>query len=223
VQFDAVLFDLDGTLLDTLQDLADAVNTALEQAGFPIHPVDAYRYFVGSGALTLVTRALPADERNDSNIRACLRGFQEAYARNWRDNTAPYDGVGSMLDGVAELGIPMAVLSNKPDLFTRQCVATLLPAHQFVCVFGQREGMPPKPDPAGALDIADRLRIPLHRWLYLGDSGIDMKTAAATGMFGVGATWGFRTEDELRANGARDVIHHPRDLLELFEPLEPHR
>jgi phosphoglycolate phosphatase len=213
----AVLFDLDGTLLDTLEDIANSVNSALLRYGLPTHSVDAYRYFIGDGVTTLVSRALPDENRDNDIIAKCVKGFRQEYSRNWNVNTRPYEGVPELLDALAAKHIKMAVLSNKPDDFTKQCVSELLPNHSFEMILGQRDAIPIKPAPVGALQIADRLGIPPSRFLYLGDSAIDMKTAARAGMFPVGALWGFRPLEELLEHGAQAVIERPVDLLGLLD------
>jgi len=216
MRWKAACFDLDGTLLNTLEDLGNSLNRVLTKHGFPTHPLDAYRYFVGDGALMLIERSLPEQNRDPGTISACLQAFLEDYSQNWNLNTHPYSGVPEMLDALAERGLKMAVLSNKPDDATRQCVAELLGNWRFDVVLGQRDGIPRKPDPAGALEVAKRLSIPPRDFLYLGDTSVDMQTAIAAGMFAVGVLWGFRTEDELRRNGAQVLIERPRDLLDLL-------
>jgi phosphoglycolate phosphatase len=213
----AVLFDLDGTLLDTLEDIANSANSALVRYGLPTHSVDAYRYFIGDGVTMLISRALPDENRDSDIIAKCVKGFRQDYSRNWNVNTRPYEGVPELLDALAAKHIKMAVLSNKPDDFTKQCVSELLPNHDFEMILGQRDAIPIKPDPVGALQIADRLGITPSRFLYLGDSAIDMKTAVRAGMFPVGALWGFRPLEELREHGAQAVIEHPMDLLGLLD------
>jgi phosphoglycolate phosphatase len=213
----AVLFDLDGTLLDTLEDISNSANSALLRYGLPTHSVDAYRYFIGDGVTMLISRAL-SDENRDSDIIAkCVKGFRQDYSRNWNVNTRPYEGVPELLDALEAKHIKMAVLSNKPDNFTRQCVSELLPNHNFEMILGQRDAIPIKPDPVGALQIADSLGITPSRFLYLGDSAIDMKTAVSAGMFPAGALWGFRPLEELQEHGAQAVIEHPMDLLGLLD------
>jgi phosphoglycolate phosphatase len=213
----AVLFDLDGTLLDTLEDIANSANSALVRYGLPTRSVDAYRYFIGDGVTMLISRALPDENRDSDIIAKCVKGFRQDYSRNWNVNTRPYEGVPELLDALAAKHIKMAVLSNKPDDFTKQCVSELLPNHDFEMILGQRDAIPIKPDPVGALQIADRLGITPSRFLYLGDSAIDMKTAVRAGMFPVGALWGFRPLEELREHGAQAVIEHPMDLLRLLD------
>ena len=215
--FKAVLFDLDGTLLDTLKDIGNAVNRVLAGKGFPTHELNVYRYFVGDGAAMLINRALPEEKRNDDVIRACLTEFLEDYGRNWNVKTTPYEGIPEMLDVLNDRGLKMAILSNKPHEFTKQCATELLSNWNFDVVIGQRNGAPPKPDPAGALEVAKRLNIPPADFLYIGDSGVDMKTAVASGMFPVGVLWGFRSMGELKDNGSLALIERPPEVLDLLD------
>ncbi len=216
--YHAVIFDLDGTLLNTLEDLGNSVNRVLEQKGLPIHKLDSYRYFVGDGAPMLITRALPEEKRKDKIIHAsCLKAFREDYRQNWNVTARPYEGVPEMLDALNARKLKMAVLSNKPHEFTKQCIAGLLPKWNFDMVLGQRNGIPCKPDPIGALEIAEHLHIQPSRFLYLGDTAVDMKTSIAANMFPVGALWGFRTAQELQENGAQMLISYPLDILNLLE------
>ena len=216
MKYKAVLFDLDGTLLDTLDDLADSMNAVLSAMGLPAHPPEAYKYFVGDGVEELVRRALPVGRRDPRTVTGGVQAMRTEYGRRWADKTRPYDGVEAMLDAVSDRGLPMAVFSNKPDDFTRLTVERLLPRWRFEAVRGARDGVPRKPDPAGAIQIAADLGIPAARFLYLGDTGTDMITAGAAGMYAVGALWGFRTADELRRGGAQALIRHPLDLIELL-------
>lgn len=215
--FKAIIFDLDGTLLDTLEDLSSAANRVLEQNGFPTHDTDAYRYMVGDGAVVLMRRALPEDRRTDVIIHDCVRAFREEYERKWKIKTRPYDGVTEMLDALTAHGVKMAVLSNKPDDFTMRCVSEYFSQYIFALVLGQRDTVPLKPDPSGAVEISRFLNIPPSQFLYLGDTAIDMKTAVAAGMFPVGALWGFRSGQELLENGARLLIKRPAELLGLLD------
>jgi phosphoglycolate phosphatase len=213
----AVLFDLDGTLLNTLEDMGDAMNRVLSARGFPQHPIDAYRSFVGDGAAMLVMRALPEDKRDDETVCSCLMAYREEYGRNWNVKTRLYDGVADMLDALTARGLKRAVLSNKPEEFTRRCVIELLSRWSFDAVLGQREGVPLKPDPTAASEIAHTLDCPAKSFLYLGDSPVDMQAAIAAGMVPVGALWGFRRAEELRAGGARALINRPLEILALLD------
>ena len=216
MRFQAVVFDLDGTLLDTLEDIADSGNAVLAKRHFPTHKVADYRYFVGDGLPTLLTRILPQESRNDDIIKECVEEFREEYGRSWTVKTKPYDGVPEMLDALTALPLKMAVLSNKPDDFTRKCVVEFLPKWTFEIVLGLHSGIPHKPDPTGARRVAEHLSIPPSQILYVGDSSIDMKTATATGMYPLGVLWGFRSRKELEDNGARAVIERPQEILAML-------
>ena len=216
LKFQAVLFDLDGTLLDTLEDLADSMNTVLEEQHFPVHPVDAYRYFVGDGMKELARRVLPAAKRDDAMVAINVELMSAEYAKRWNRKTKPYPGMEEALDKLTADGIRMAVLSNKPDAFTKKMIPALLPRWDFSPVIGARPGVPVKPDPQAALEIAGLLQLSPSRIMYVGDTAIDMKTANAAGMYAVGVAWGFRTIDELRQNGAKAIVHEPGELLDLL-------
>ena len=210
---EAVVFDLDGTLLDTLEDLADSMNAVLATGGFPTHKPDAYRYFVGEGVEKLVRRALPADAVSDRFVPQCIDAMKAEYATRWADKTVAYDGIPGLLDALTSRGLAMAVLSNKPDEFTRMAVAELLKPWTFEPVCGARPDLPKKPDPTGARSIASALSIAPERCLYLGDTRTDMETAIGAGMFAVGATWGFRPRAELEAAGAQALAAEPHEVL----------
>jgi len=207
------LFDLDGTLLDPLGDLADSTNRCLARLGLPPHPVEAYRYFVGDGLGNLARRALPAERREEATIEELKELFNRDYAAHWADKTRPYDGIAALLDGLAARGRPMAVLSNKPHAFTVEMVRHFLGAWRFAAVYGARDSHPRKPDPAAALEISEEMRLPPTRVLYAGDTGTDMQTARSAGMFAVGVLWGFRPRTELEQNGAEALVSRPEELL----------
>lgn len=211
----AVIFDLDGTLLDTLDDIADSANRVLRAAGLPEHPVDRYRYFVGEGLLRLVERILPADRRSKDQVSSLVMAFREDYSRSWKVKTRLYEGIGELLDGLQQRGKKLGVFSNKPHEFTVICVREFLAAWTFAAVLGQQEGRPRKPDPAGALEAARMLGVKPGEVLYLGDTATDMQTATAAGMLPVGALWGFRTAGELRSSGARHLAASPTEVLDL--------
>ncbi|MBI5014256.1 MAG: HAD family hydrolase [Deltaproteobacteria bacterium] len=211
---DAVLFDLDGTLLDSLEDLADSMNEVLRSAGFPGHSTAAYRYFVGDGMEVLVRRAVPADRADEAMVGACLAAMREEYGRRYAVKTRPYPGVPELLDGLEARGVRTAVFTNKPHDAAVQMVGKLLGRWRFEQVLGQRPGFPRKPDPSGALEVTRRMGLDARRFLYLGDTATDMLTARAAGMRPVGALWGFRTREELEAAGAEVLIETPPELLE---------
>jgi phosphoglycolate phosphatase len=215
MRFDAVIFDLDGTLADTLEDIADAVNHALALHGAPTHSRETYRHLVGEGVERLVERALPP-ERQDLKD-AVYAAVRDHYIAHMLDKTVPYEGVPEMLETLAERGMPMAVLSNKPSPATEQIVEHLFPSTQFAAVVGHTPELAHKPDPASALEIARRLGAEPARCLYLGDTSTDMETAVAAGMVPVGALWGFRDREELETHGARVLIEQPLDLIPLLD------
>jgi phosphoglycolate phosphatase len=215
-KYRAVIFDLDGTLIDSLEDIADSMNMVLKAKGYPTHTYDAYRYFVGSGARKLVAIALPEEKRDDDTVNECHKLFKDIYDKNWDVKTRPYPGIPEMLDRIAKLGIKASVLSNKPDDFTKRCVKKFLPDILFEIVLGMRENIPPKPDPAAALEIAAELKISPENFLYIGDTAIDMNTANNAGMFAVGVLWGFRSREELMANGAKALAGNPMEILNLL-------
>ena len=213
----SVLFDLDGTLLDTLADLANSWNRSLQTLGFPAHPVQAYRYFVGDGVQMLLERALPQGHRDEDTIARCKVAYVEDYAKNWNRDTRLYEGMAELLDALTERKIRLAVLSNKLHEFTSMCCQHYLARWKFDVVLGQSSDRPRKPDPAGALEVARRMNEKPGRFIYVGDTATDMQTATSAGMYPVGALWGFRTAQELQAAGARVLIKHPMELLDLLE------
>lgn len=214
--FKAVIFDLDGTLLDTIEDLGNAMNRMLERHGLPVHPVSSYRYFVGNGAKKLVERALPDNDRTPVVMDQCLREFIDHYRLNWDVHTAPYPGILPLLDELHSQGIRMAILSNKIHDFTRKCVERFLPMEKFEVVAGEKAGIPRKPDPSGAMHIAEEMGLAPAEILYVGDTATDMKTGAGAGMVIVGVLWGFRDRDELERNGADYIIERPEQLFEII-------
>jgi phosphoglycolate phosphatase len=215
VKYRAALFDLDGTLLDTIQDLADSTNAVLRRMGYPGHAVDAYNHFVGDGVVEMATKALPPGVSEDI-VHECVTGMREQYWKHWDRKTRPYPGIPGMLDSLTERNVRMAVLSNKPDNFTVVMVEALLRDWDFEIVQGARPEFPLKPDPAAVLDIARRMGVPAGQFLYLGDTSTDMLTARAAGMSAVGVSWGFRTEKELRESGADFIVSHPLEVLDLL-------
>jgi len=213
----AVLFDLDGTLLDTLRDIADATNEALARLGFPPHPVERYRHLVGEGVVVLLERALPREARDRASVARGVEAFRESYGRRWDRATRPYPGVEALLEGLAVRAVPAAVLSNKPDDFVRKAVERFLGRFAFAAVEGVRADGRRKPDPSLALGIASGLGVLPGAVLLVGDTRIDVLTAVAAGMVPVGATWGFRDARELRESGAAHLVDRPEDVLALLD------
>jgi phosphoglycolate phosphatase len=214
-----VVFDLDGTLLDSLADLAESMNEVLESLGFPPHPVPAYKYFVGDGMEVLARRVLPEAARDAGALAQVVAAMRRVYGGRWDRKTRPYAGIPELLEQLQARGLRRAVLSNKPDDFTRLTVERLLAPHPFDLVQGVGPGTPPKPDPTGALAAAARLRVEPAACLYLGDTATDMQTACRAGMWSVGALWGFRTREELEESGARAVVERPDQVLALLDSL----
>jgi phosphoglycolate phosphatase len=212
-----VLFDLDGTLLDTLEDLADSTNRCLASLDLPGHPVQAYRYFVGDGLANLALRTLPPERRDEASVRALQELFNRDYRGHWADKTRPYDGIPGLLDALSARGLPMAILSNKPHAFAVEMAAHFLSSWKWAAVFGERGSHPRKPDPAAALEAGKAMGLPPGRVLYAGDTRTDMQTARNAGMFAVGVLWGFRPRAELEESGAQALVSRPLELLAFFE------
>ena len=210
----AVLFDLDGTLTNTLEDIADAMNRSLRLHGLPEWPLDAYRYLVGDGAKKLAERAVRDRQELALSVQ---QEYQAYYQEHTRVKTQPYDGVPEMLRAMQDKGLKLAVFSNKPDADTKNVVAHFFPDIPWAAVRGQIEGVPVKPDPTGALAVAEALQIPPAEFLYLGDTATDMHCAVNAGMLPIGALWGFRTAEELQSSGARQLVQHPMDVLSCLE------
>ena len=212
--FQAVLFDLDGTLLDTLDDLANSMNAVLRSMGYAEYPRERYREFVGNGVTVLAQRVLPESERaNPATVEETVRRMLEEYGHRWAQSTRPYPGITELLDILAARQIPTAILSNKPHPFTLATVDRFLGSWPFAVVRGAQDSVPKKPDPAGAIQIALALDLPPRAFLSVGDTATDMETAIAAGMTPAGALWGFRTETELRQAGARHLLADPLELL----------
>jgi len=215
MSYDAVIFDLDGTLLDTIEDLTDSMNAVLVSRGCATHGVEAYKLFVGEGMVRLVKRALPVERRDRATVATCAAAMADEYGGRWDHKTRPYPGVEELLDALTERGVRLAILSNKPEDATRTIVDRFLGRWPFDAVMGDSSHRKRKPDPGGALSIAKGWGLRPEEVLYLGDTGTDMETASGAGMYAVGALWGFRDADELVASGAKELIERPTDLLKL--------
>lgn len=215
MQCDAVMFDLDGTLVDTLPDIHVAANDALTRLGRPTIDARTCRRFVGRGATWLFEQALGPEWTHLAERGATM--LKTYYAEHGSRHAAPYPGIAELLEALERRGLVLAVLSNKPHPAAREVVDTFFGGRHFATVQGQTDALPLKPDPTAAHWIADRLAIAAGRWLYVGDSEVDMQTASAAGMFGVGVTWGFRDRAELVAAGARSLIDTPGELLGMID------
>ena len=209
------IFDLDGTLLNTLGDLCDGVNYAMQQQGFPAVSEEQTRIRVGNGVRKLVERCIPEEKRTEAMIDTCLGDFRTAYSKHMMNRTEPYDGIIPMLEALKKAGVTVGVLSNKYD-----AAAKALIAHYFgdlvKITYGERPGVPRKPDPTSTLELLHELGGSKETTLYIGDSATDMQTACNAGLTAVGVTWGFRSADELRQNGAKALVDVPAQLLPLF-------
>lgn len=212
------IFDLDGTLTDTLESLTYSVNATLEELGLRKITMEQCRQFVGNGAKVLIEKALKAS--GDEELTLLDRGM-EVYKRIFGENCTyhviPYDGILEMLDELKRMGIQTAVLSNKPHAQTVDVVADILGKERFVCVNGQREGIERKPEPAGVYEVLKILGLKKEECLYIGDSEVDVETAKRAGVTGVGVTWGFRSEDVLKKAGADYVIETPQELFAIVK------
>lgn len=208
----ACFFDLDGTLVDSLADIADATNAALAAHGYPTHSYDAYRHLVGYGAKALFAQALP-EGLTPEQLHEIMPDMRRNYTEGWARKTVAYPGIPDLLDALQARGMTMGVLSNKPHAFTLKAVRHFFPHTVFADIRGQLPDGPAKPDPVAALDMARILGLEPECVLFVGDSRTDMETAVNAGMTGVGVTWGFRDEQELRDYGAHVIIHSPEELL----------
>ena len=192
-----IIFDLDGTLLNTIADLAQSTNHALQTLGYPAHPESAYHFMVGNGINKLFERALPEGEKTEENVLRVRREFIPYYDVHNADKSRPYPGIPELLDQLQETGMQLAVASNKYQSATTKLIAHYFPTIRFTAVFGQREGVNVKPDPTIVHDILDIAKVSKEEVLYVGDSGVDMQTAANAGVTACGVTWGFRPRAEL--------------------------
>ncbi|MBQ1941035.1 MAG: HAD family hydrolase [Anaerovibrio sp.] len=214
MRYEAVIFDLDGTLINSIDDLADSCNKMLIAFDLPTHPVEAYKYFVGNGVAKLVERALPEAKSKDEVFRAkALAKFKEIYNGCVLNKTRAYSGIISMINKLQEKEIPLAVCTNKPMDAAKTIINVIFEPGTFKMVIGDRPGHPRKPDPSSVLYIAEKIGVAPEKIVYLGDSGVDMQTAVNAGFLPVGVLWGFRQRDELEENGAQVLLEKPADLL----------
>ncbi|MDD2384456.1 MAG: HAD family hydrolase [Sulfurospirillaceae bacterium] len=212
----AIIFDLDGTLLDTLEDIAISANYALTTLGFQAEPRGKYRYYVGEGVVKLFENIFAATPQENRIIQEAVRLFEEHYTKQFNQNTKLYEGVSKMLSFLQKRGYKMAILSNKPDSFVKMCAFKYLKKWHWEVVYGARENIPRKPDPQGAFDCAQALHASPEECYYLGDTSIDMLTANQAGMIAIGVLWGFRDKDELVENGAKFIVKEPSEVIKLL-------
>lgn len=217
--YKGIIFDLDGTLLDTIEDLKDSVNDVMKIYGWKEHDTKACKQMVGNGFRKLIQRALPEEKQKDETfLDEAVEQFSKAYQKRYLNKTIPYEGILKLLEALEEKGIKIAVNSNKRGDYTSALVNKYFSQFPWTAVYGEREseGIPKKPDPSAALEIADLMKLPKEEVLYIGDSKTDMKTGQNAGMDTIGVSWGFRGRKELEENHASYVVDHPEDILKFI-------
>ena len=215
IKYKGIIFDLDGTLLDTLTDIADSCNKALEQFGFTGYTLEEYKVKVGSGFKVLIERCVPKE--TDDTKSLILKAFVEIYSHNYLNKTAPYEGIIEMLDELNSMGVKLAVNSNKRDDYIKPLTSKFFSDIAFVAAYGERKGIEKKPDPTTSNEIIKLMGLAKEEVLYIGDSDTDIKTAINSGVDGVGVEWGFRTPKELRENGAKYIVSKPSEIIEIIK------
>ena len=216
MNYKAIIFDLDGTLLNSLTDIADSVNLVLKKYDLPVHSIEDYKLFIGNGIEKLVERALPSDI-SKSDFDKYLTEIKSVYEKNQITKTKPYDGIIEMLKTLNDKGVSINILSNKPIDFTKMVVEHFLGNIKFDNVLGAREGIPKKPNPQAVFEIIDNLKLNKEEVLYVGDTGTDMQTAENAGLKSVGVLWGFRGLEELMENNADYIIEETSKIIEIIE------
>ena len=207
-----VIFDLDGTLLNTIADLANSTNYALKVLGYPIHESDKYNFMVGNGINKLFERALPDGEKTEENVLRVRQEFVPYYDQHNADKSRPYPGVTELLETLQTAGMQLAVASNKYQAATEKLIAHYFPNIKFTAVFGQREGIPVKPDPIIVKEILQIAKVQEEETLYVGDSGVDMQTAINAGVTSCGVTWGFRPRTELESFHPDHIVDNAEEI-----------
>lgn len=211
-----LIFDLDGTLLNTIADLAHSTNYALEKNGFPTHHLEEYNYFVGNGINKLFERALPEGEKTEENIAKIRQDFLAHYDVHNADASRPYEGIPELLQALQDKGIQLAVASNKYQAATTKLVGYFFPNIRFTAVLGQREGIKTKPDPGIVSEIREKAHVEAADTLYIGDSNVDMQTAINSGVDACGVTWGFRPASELEFYHPKYIAQKASDILDML-------
>ncbi len=212
----AVLFDLDGTLVNSLEDLANCTNDALTEFGFPKRETEEFKYFAGNGMPVMIERALPNGNKTEENINKVLKAFLKNYGEHFADNTYAYKGVPELVAELKDRGIKAAVITNKAQK-SAECVVKKNYGDLFDIIMGKTEKYPSKPSPDGALAVMKDFRVLPQECIFIGDSLVDMQTAVNSKALPVGVLWGFRTAGELRDNGAEYIISEPKELLKILE------
>ena len=212
-----VIFDLDGTLLNTIEDLGHAANYALERNGYATHSMASYPYFVGNGVRRLMTRVLPEDARDNETVDRVLSDFLEYYDEHCTDCTKPYNGMPELLQDLSYQGVAMAVASNKYQKAVDKIIPHFFPDINFIAIEGHREGVNVKPDPSVLFTILSKAHVAKADCLYVGDSGVDMETARRACIDSVGVTWGFRSKKELVEYYADVIVNDPVEIFDIVE------
>lgn len=214
-----IIFDLDGTLIDSLEDIAVCMNQVLKELDLPTHEMNDYKYFVGGGISILVDNALNAlnTEISDELKEKVTQRFKEIYDQKLHAKTKPYDGIYELLDELVKLDYNIGILSNKPHEFTLAYAKSLFSKYNIPQIHGQKSDVPKKPDPSAAIMIATSFNSPCEETYFIGDTMVDMQTAVNANMIGIGVLWGFRDEKELIENGASFVVKHPLDIIEIIK------
>jgi phosphoglycolate phosphatase len=215
MKFKGIIFDLDGTLVNSLEDIADAMNKVLQNLDYPTHTYDDYQYFIGSGLRNLVSKSLPENHNDETQIERCYDLMVEIYRDNCTNQTKPYNGIIELLDELKSRNIKLSVFSNKADALTKEITAFLFPGY-FNPIVGLSIESLKKPNPFEAEEISKSLGLQPEEMIFVGDSGIDMQTATNANMYAVGVLWGYRPKEELIANGAQHILSHPLDLIPIL-------
>ncbi len=215
MKYKGIIFDLDGTLVNSLEDISDAMNNVLTNLNYPTHTYDAYQYFIGSGLRNLVSKALPASNNSENEIEVCFENMIAEYREICTLKTKPYAGIVELLDNLVSRDIKLAVFSNKADELTKKIASEIFPDYFNTAVGLSTEALK-KPNPFEAIEISKNWNLKTEEIIFIGDSDIDMLTATNANMFPLGVSWGYRTEEELIASGAKLVINTPSDLIEIL-------
>ena len=216
MKFKGIIFDLDGTLVNSLEDIADAMNKALQSLDYPTHSYDDYQYFIGSGLRNLVSKALPETNNDENQIEKSLNSMIDVYRDNCTNQTKAYQGIVELLNELKSRKLKLGVFSNKADALTKEITKALFP-DVFDPIVGLSTESLKKPNPFKALEISKSWGLQPEEMIFVGDSGIDMQTATNANMHAVGVSWGYRPEKELMENGAQHILNHPLDLIPILQ------
>jgi phosphoglycolate phosphatase len=217
MKIQGIIFDLDGTLLDSIGVIADSLNQVLIDFKFPTHDVNTYKEMVGDGIESLIFKAMPKEYASADLVKKIIVQYRQIYSADWRSKTKPYYGIPELLFSLQQKKIPLAVISNKVEEYTQIMVKELLPKIDFQVVHGARPDIPLKPDPTAALAIAEKIKASPQQMMFIGDSDIDITTGHNAGMIPIGVLWGFRQAEELIQAKAAFLLKHPSDLLALID------